>query len=628
MTLNAATNEISMRQKAIQKCVSWIEESFNDNEPIYDRGMITFQALSVAKNVNHEDTKMHESEGGTEKKIDSEDSNMFGVFAKRDIHAGDRRLSALITVPNRAIFSCSNSWLRNENVPKVQSLMDNIMETYDEFSKESYAKSEVKEHDFYRICDGRIVMKGEIRLTVFLTLLFSCMSMKKGGTSMAVDSNLKKELERLVDKWSPYLNTMPQNFHSLPPFWPKKDLINIRGTSFSRYISRLQEELVENWRVVIAPSLAKAGIYGSDNDNDTDQKDTSTRDNSEGTPIRSLPLFYQLAVGVVQSRTHGCSESTFSEDDEDDDFMGMNDLFGMFSGGGDGGASVTLHPLLDLLNGERSEEHVNVKMNGFDDGVKIFALRDIKAGEELIVHYEDAITMSYLQRFGFLPLRKGLPDINTCSLFLYVPPHLVPDPRDLYRWELLNEQGFSTKTISSQVYGAGPFALHYDNKQMQRYRQTLVPPGLQNNASPHLDKIYNFAAVLVDDEAEHAQQCIDMGKIVVEILDYFLNQLETTSNEDDFNLVCNRSGNLLLGTYMRMLEREVITMWRHAICTRHSLYGSIAHIPPAASKCCYICKATFHVKKCTRCKEVSYCSVRCQKEHWRNGHKEVCTPAK
>eukprot|EP01083_Nonionella_stella_P241194 842448_1 len=151
--------------------------------------------------------------------------------------------------------------------------------------------------------------------------------------------------------------------------------------------------------------------------------------------------------------------------------------------------------------------------------------------------------MSYLQRFGFLPLRKGLPDINTCFLILYVPPHLVPDPRDLYRWELLNEQGYSKKTISSQFYGVGPFALHYDNKQMRRYRQTLVPPGLQSNANPQLEKIYNFAEVLVDDEAERAQQVVDMGKIVVEIFDYFLNQLETTSNEDDFSLVCNRSGN-------------------------------------------------------------------------------------
>lgn len=34
-----------------------------------------------------------------------------------------------------------------------------------------------------------------------------------------------------------------------------------------------------------------------------------------------------------------------------------------------------------------------------------------------------------------------------------------------------------------------------------------------------------------------------------------------------------------------------------------------------------------HLKKCSRCLKVAYCSVDCQKEHWRNGHKAVCTSA-
>ena len=27
---------------------------------------------------------------------------------------------------------------------------------------------------------------------------------------------------------------------------------------------------------------------------------------------------------------------------------------------------------------------------------------------------------------------------------------------------------------------------------------------------------------------------------------------------------------------------------------------------------------------CSRCKDVSYCSKACQKQHWRGGHKDTC----
>src|SRR5689334_6850471 len=32
------------------------------------------------------------------------------------------------------------------------------------------------------------------------------------------------------------------------------------------------------------------------------------------------------------------------------------------------------------------------------------------------------------------------------------------------------------------------------------------------------------------------------------------------------------------------------------------------------------------LKKCSRCKQAAYCSVACQREHWRNGHRDDCKP--
>jgi hypothetical protein len=43
--------------------------------------------------------------------------------------------------------------------------------------------------------------------------------------------------------------------------------------------------------------------------------------------------------------------------------------------------------------------------------------------------------------------------------------------------------------------------------------------------------------------------------------------------------------------------------------------------------CCKtrLCRSAKKYYKCSRCKLVCYCGAECQKWHWRNGHKEVCT---
>ena len=620
MASNTTSNQISMRLNAIQNCIAWIEESFNDNQPIYYRDIIGFEASCLMANQN-EDPDQHDSDG---------ENTMIGVFAKRDILVNETKV--LMTLPRPAVLSCSKSSLRNENVPAVQSLLKNTMKRYDAFIDDAFERSGVKDHDFYRFSYGRMLADSEVRLTFFLTLMLCFMDgdnnnnnpTRTDETDMNIGSDLKDELERLTEKWTPYLNTWPRDFNSLPPFWSKAELENIRGTSFSRYIARLQKELVENWENVVGPFLAETGIYKH---TDVDQKDMSTSTStstSEESRMRRLPMFYQLAVGAVQSRTHGSLESQ----------EGERDLLGRIDGGS---MDAVLHPLLDLVNGERAEEHVNVELEGNPDSnrLELRVVRDIKAGEELIISYADAIPMSYLQRFGFLPLREGLPDPNNGWLTLSLPSHLVPDSEDRLRWEKLKEQGFAKENISSQTHGAGPFALLYDNGQMRRYRKS--PIGVA--CPPQLDKLYTCATILLYNEKalhdipqEPFLANYDPGKMMVQMIDYWLSQLATPSNEHDFNLIESQSGNLRMGTYMRMLEREILVKWRHAVCIRHGCYDydgefeetNVIHVPPMTSKCCYICKATFYVKKCTRCKVVYYCGVKCQKEHWRQGHKEVC----
>jgi len=505
------------------------------------------------------------------------------------------------------------------------------MERYEAFIDDIFERSEAAEHDFYRVTNGRVISKDEVRLTLFLSLLLCFM--EAGKTDMNIGSmdmdvkkstttttvGIKVELETLTEKWSPYLNTWPHDFSSLPPFWSEKELENIKGTSFSKYIARLQNELTENWENIIRPSLVEAGIYNYVDDDDASEKERN---------VKGLPLFYQLAVGGVQSRTHGSQEEEEAVD------LVASLLSKRRS------VSVVLHPLLDLVNGERGEEHINVEVHCNPARTRTFlsAIRDIKAGEELIVSYDDAISMSYLQRFGFLPMRRGLPDPNNVWIPLSVPPSFIPDANDELRWKKLEEQDFTKERVSSQIYGKGPFALLNDSSAMRKYRRN--PPRTPHSCPPQLDQLYTYAAILLfnskslrDVPQEPYLQSYEQGKKMVEIIDNWLSQLKTTSNEDDFVLVESQSGPLRLGTYMRMLEREVLVKWRHAICIRWDIYDyefeyvetNVNHVPPLlTSKSCYMCKSTFHVKKCARCRIVHYCGTQCQKEHWRQGHKEVC----
>jgi len=75
-----------------------------------------------------------------------------------------------------------------------------------------------------------------------------------------VSPTLSNELGKLVDQWSPYINTWRNDFSLLPPFLSDVELENIKGTSFSRYIARVQKEIIKIWDFVLKPTLVKKGI--------------------------------------------------------------------------------------------------------------------------------------------------------------------------------------------------------------------------------------------------------------------------------------------------------------------------------------------------------------------------------
>lgn len=58
-------------------------------------------------------------------------------------------------------------------------------------------------------------------------------------------------------------------------------------------------------------------------------------------------------------------------------------------------------------------------------------------------------------------------------------------------------------------------------------------------------------------------------------------------------------------------------------------YGDVDKEIKTSSESCSVCmKKTETMKRCSRCKNVRYCSVECQKEDWIKQHKEVCASIK
>jgi hypothetical protein len=175
-----------------------------------------------------------------------------------------------------------------------------------------------------------------------------------------------------------------------------------------------------------------------------------------------------------------------------------------------------------------------------------------------------------------------------------------------------------------------------EEHQMRYYRRLPeTTEWMEGKPAPQICNLVNFAHILLANEKklkgipqEPYLESWEAGKMVVRILDHNLVKLATSSNEVDMTLIQTQTGNMRMGTLARMLERELLLKWRHAICVRNYLYeyeeSGVQQIPGVSSPCCFACIASFRIQKCSRCKEVFYCGIRCQKDDWKHHKKDVC----
>jgi SET domain/MYND finger len=576
-TAQDQTMVLKQRQRGIEKCIEWVDamgrnnDSFTHMLPLH---RISFETAS-GDAINSGNTSYRPP--------------MVGVFAKQAIKQGD----IVLTVPQDCVLSESHPLLDD----LASKVVDKAMALYGENLAACTEKNPVNPWDFFSKSKGRVFCEDELRLALHITLLIFVHRGDQSGNSA---------LHKAAAHWAYYFDSLPDDYDSLIFYWKEEELENMKGTSCYALAQRLRKEARNNWEDsfsdVVTDYLKKEGMDEVDND--------------------MLYKCYIDAICTIYSRMYALE---------------------MVSGAATSRNNTRCtFPLVDLINGDREDSNrCNVHLLHFPGTHgAVQANRNIAAGEELLTSYGVVSNQIYISKFGFLPLNKqGNPTIDLLdAVHVLPPPNFVWEASDP-RWTSLTSSSdgkalerihlLSSDTVSAQT--GTPFALTGDKGDQSKVRtsETFRPPYFEN--------FHLFAMMsLTDAELDPEEQIIEPwepGSIIMEMIDYRLEDLPTASFQEDQDLLSKQEGNMKTGTLYRMLERELLQLWRHATAKQFEVYGEtnskkVKFEPLAGKGGCAVCQAVLAgpLKSCTQCKAVSYCSRNCQKEDWKGGHREYCRP--
>ena len=136
--------------------------------------------------------------------------------------------------------------------------------------------------------------------------------------------------------------------------------------------------------------------------------------------------------------------------------------------------------------------------------------------------------------------------------------------------------GVTMENVSTPIYGMQAFSLRYDEEEIRNYRRIADKNEIPETQPAELNHIHIrwYSTVLLYNERcllelpqEAYLEYYECGKIMVQMIDYWLSQLSTPSNEHDSSLIQSQTGNIRMETYMRRLERDSYQM---EACNLHS----------------------------------------------------------
>lgn len=587
------------RKQAIQNCIDWVNQHGS---------AASYEHATRLDQISFETTIADGGDGSGENDFTTKGSSnssssqtsyrppMVGIYARQNIRRGD----VLITIPEDCVLSEQNGRLRFLS----SEMVDKAMRVYQEQVQSHSA--ELNPWDPFHKTQGRVLWQDELRLMLHLTCLLFARRRKP-------IENATSKLVEAAQHWKPYLDTLPDDYSSLIFHWTQEEVENLRGTSCHALVQRLRKEVRDNWETSFRDVLMDF-LQNEDPSQDIDHE--------------LLHSCYMNAVCGVYSRMHGL--------ETEDTVKGDNDN------------SRCTCPLVDLINGDREDSpRCNTILLQYPAShIALQASRDIMAGEELIFSYGAVSNQVFVTKFGFLPLKKnGEPKISELDVVHVLPPPNMVMSEDNPKWSVLsNARNGSTlerhHLIEKPPYISSergtPFGLKGDEATIAQVRTT------ENWLPSYMTNFHVYAMTFLTDEEDLAASDDGMGPyisiepwepgaLILEMIDYRLQEFEQKSMAVEKSLAQSQKGNIRTGTLHRMLEREILQMWRHAVAKHYDVYGepdSQGKIfePLESEHVCQTCQASLSgpLKSCARCKRAYYCGGMCQKEDWKAGHNLTC----
>lgn len=615
----------------------------------------------------------------------------------------------LFVVPNECVLHVEHPRVKGGH---IESIVKQIMKQYESQVDQEYNNEHKKDNPwdiYYEKNKGKVLVSGEIRLMMMLTLVLYAKETDTGSILKNAVNNKEqqqgwlKEAIEVATFWNPFLDTWPENFATSVFQWEDEEIHNLRGTSCHSLVQRLRKERDDNYRILL-------DVTGMNNKSDDDDIITNRVAGMQLEP--SLSLFrqcYDRAVAGVYSRMQGVESQSekliplldlINGARRDDELM----IKMMTANNNSKKKSSKKQPSGQI----QQEQRCNIELLEYPDYISVMPMSSltmnkqasplIPAGDELFFDYGPNPTINYITKFGYVPLYQGLPLLHPAdSVFLVPPISLLPTSKSKNEstkfWNAVEKatNGVTEEHIqyaNQNLEECTPFVLFGNIVDVHRIRREIL--GSDDAYIPeYLNRQISFITLLLtrsedihvaeNDEVSATSSSVsssagadpyiepwETGHIWMQMIDMRLKQLPntddvyTTSQKKDYNwsqenekkeeeATTTASPNMITGTRYRMIERELLSLWRHAIAVRYELYEEkkdgntvldeyvVDHQQTnknddepkknlsSFSGSCAVCRATFRIKNCTRCKKVDYCNRMCQIEDWKfGGHNKAC----
>lgn len=667
--------EVSARRTGIDSCLKWLHSLRIDDDDDGNKKEDDSSSLLLYDKIAFEADHSGDHDG-------------IGVYNNKKGIAIIQQGETILSFPMAAALTLDHALFQGPELSRFletcrHEWQQQVLRIVDESNNNSVASP----YDRYAKMKGRVLLKNYVLLSFLVTLMWMQQDDDNNTTTNTATTDvttttstssiptittaaMHAEVSKARQYWSSMMETEPHDWSHVPLLWKEQDLQRIRGTSFYALTVRMQQEMHQVFYQVFWPALQKmSGVANDDDNNNNNTKNNdptfSTKQSADDAAWYSK---FQLALAFVYSHTH-----SKQQEQEEDMKLAANGLLRLNLNDSDNGRQQQTFvdpipicfPIVDLINGTRRTKDANGELIATATTYRVVATRDIQAGEEICLCYgEDTLNnLDFFVKFGYIPLNeKGYPvlvpeDFVTLPLGPQLRPQVVGDnPKtnaaisklDQLRWTELERSKMGRDRLVEPIpYFQRPFYLNGNLETARRLRNSSAFSAGPGVSIAQIDKLEQYVMTMLANK--QALKKLSEGKIppppmlegwepgqrMVQILDYYLEEhttLSETTTEQDLEASATsttQTGNQQLATHARMVERELVLIWRHAIASHHGLYRAekarVERLPKSNKSCCVQCRTSLSIFPCPKCRSVCYCSEACQQYDWdKGGHSRLC----